>query len=87
MIEAPAAARAATTTVASLYVLCAAAYAVAPQATASFFGLIFHGMDPAMLMARDITFGKFFLGLVVISALTYGIVLFYASLYNRWSRR
>jgi hypothetical protein len=72
-------------TAAALFVICAAAVAMAPEATTAFAGLLIHA--DLSEFSRTLTWGSFFGGLVgwtIGTALTFAFV---AWLYNRLGLR
>jgi hypothetical protein len=73
-----------------LYVACATAVALSPDATVSFFNAWFHGLDLNLLRppgGRPLTSAQFLLGglAVVVVAFPAGLIL--AALYNALSER
>ncbi len=70
-------------TAAALFLLCAAAVAVAPAPTAAFFGLLFHADLSGIV--REVTWGAFIVGLVAWTAGTALTFALGAWLYNQIS--
>jgi hypothetical protein len=68
-------------TAAVLFIVCASAVAVAPEATTAFAGSLIHA-DLSGIM-RSLTWGNFILGLVVWTGGTAGVFAFVAVGYNR----
>lgn len=66
-----------------LFVICAAAVALAPQATTAFAGELIHADLSGI--ARTLTWGSFILGLVVWTAGTALTCGFVAATYNRFA--
>ncbi len=75
-------------TLAVVYVLCAAAYALWPAATIDFFDAWFHGLNLANLQAgaRPFTLGVFVYGLVGIAASGFVTGAVFAASYNLLGR-
>ena len=73
-----------TITVAAIYIVCAAAFAVAPDVTLGFFNAWFHGLNLAELKAgaKPFTFGIFVYGLVGISVSGFVSGAIFAVAYN-----
>ena len=75
-------------TAAVLFVLCAAAVAVAPGGTTAFFGYLIHA-DLGAFITRTLTWGSFVGGLIlwtVGTALTFALIAwFYNRLIARWA--
>lgn len=65
------------------YIICIMFIALAPQATMTFFGYIFHA--DLSSIARSISFGSFFVGLLAWSLGTGLYAALIARLYNRLS--
>jgi hypothetical protein len=71
-------------TFAVVYVLCAAAFAVAPGATLGFFNAWFHGLNLAELQtgAKPFTIGVFVYGLVGVTGFGFVCGILIATSYN-----
>lgn len=67
-----------------LYVVCAAAFALAPGATLDFFNAWFHGVDLSVLNpgGRPFGWGTFVYGLVGIAVVAFVTGIVYAVVYN-----
>jgi hypothetical protein len=76
-------------TVAVLYAVCAAAFALAPGATLDFFNAWFHGLNLAGLQAgaKPFTLGVFLYGLVGIAVTAFVTGAVFAAFYNLLRRR
>jgi membrane protein YqaA with SNARE-associated domain len=76
-------------TAAVLFVLCAAAVALAPGSTTAFFGYLIHADLAALNITRTLTLGSFVGGLIlwtVGTALTFSLIAwFYNRLIARWA--
>lgn len=65
------------------YVVCAVAYALIPDATISFFNLLFHGLD-IRKVATAMTWGGVVGGLLIAVVGAYALTWLWAALYNRF---
>lgn len=68
----------------AVYALCAAAFAIAPNATIDFFNAWFHGLNLAGLQtgAKPFTFGVFLYGTGGIAAVAFICGVVFATSYN-----
>lgn len=64
------------------YLVCAAAYALIPDATLAFFNLLFHGLD-IRKVATAMTWGGVIGGLLIAVVGAYVLTWFWATWYNR----
>jgi hypothetical protein len=73
-----------TITFVAVYVLCAAAFAIAPTATIDFFNAWFHGLNLAGLQtgAKPFTFGVFLYGTLGIAVVAFVCGTVFAASYN-----
>ncbi|MBI4434588.1 hypothetical protein HY635_02115 [Candidatus Uhrbacteria bacterium] len=67
-----------------VYVICAAAYAIIPDATLAFFNLLFHGLD-IRKVAIAMTWGGVIGGFIITVIGAYVLTGAWAALYNRMS--
>jgi hypothetical protein len=73
-----------------LYVACAFAVALAPDATVAFFNNWFHGIDLALIVppgGRPLTFAQFVAGLLAAVVVSFGAGAVIAACYNALGRR
>ncbi len=66
-----------------LYVVCAAAVALFPQATIKFFNSWVHGLDLTRIAVNSISWSGFFKGLVGVLIVAYIAGALYAWVYNK----
>lgn len=65
-----------------LYILCAVAYAIAPDGTLAFFSIVFHGLDLRKIVI-EMTWGGTIGGFLVTIVGAYVLTWLWATWYNR----
>lgn len=66
-----------------LYILCAVIIALSPRSSMSFFNYFFHGIDLTKIATSNVSWGSFFLGLILSLLVSYIGAFIFGLIYNR----